>query len=164
MRISSSEVHFAWDNQLAPVADVQDGHRVELDLVDSGGQLTPASDSEALLGIEFDRVNPVTGPLRVVGAEPGDSVAVEIVDLAVGYLLQLLAGVGWSSLPALPLIRQPTLVLAGSDDPIIPLVNARIMTRLLPHATLHVFDDGHLGLVTLADELGPLVSGFLRDR
>lgn len=78
-----------------------------------------------------------------------------------GYLLQLLAGLGWTSLPALPLIRQPTLVLAGNDDPIIPLANTRIMHRLLPHATLHVFDDGHLGLVTSADALGPLVSDFL---
>ena len=78
-----------------------------------------------------------------------------------GYFLQLLAGVGWSSLPALPLIRQPTLVLAGNDDPIIPLVNARIMHALLPNATLHVYDDGHLGLLTSADELGPLVSRFL---
>jgi poly(3-hydroxyalkanoate) depolymerase len=78
-----------------------------------------------------------------------------------GYVFQLLAGVGWCSLPALPLIRQQTLVLAGSDDPIIPLVNARIIRRLLPHAELHVFDDGHLGLVTAADELGPLVSDFL---
>jgi poly(3-hydroxyalkanoate) depolymerase len=80
----------------------------------------------------------------------------------IGYLLQLFAGVGWSSLPVLPWIRQPTLILAGSDDPVIPLVNARIMHRLLPSATLHVFDDGHLGLVTSADELGPLVSDFLR--
>ena len=80
---------------------------------------------------------------------------------SVGYFLQLLAGVGWTSLPALPFIRQPTLILAGNDDPIIPLVNARIMRALLPHATLHVFDDGHLGLVTSADELGPLVSRFL---
>lgn len=79
-----------------------------------------------------------------------------------GYLLQLLAGAGWSSLPALPFIRQPTLVLAGNDDPIIPLVNARIMARLLPHATLHVYDDGHLGLVTSAGELAPLVARFLR--
>jgi pimeloyl-ACP methyl ester carboxylesterase len=78
-----------------------------------------------------------------------------------GYSLQLLAGVGWSSLPALPLIRQPTLVLAGNDDPMIPLVNARIMRALLPNATLHVFGDGHLGLLTAADELGPLVSRFL---
>ena len=79
----------------------------------------------------------------------------------VGYFLQLLAGVGWTSLPALPFIRQRTLILAGNDDPIIPLVNARIMRALLPHASLHVFDDGHLGLLTSADELGPLVSRFL---
>ena len=78
-----------------------------------------------------------------------------------GYYLQLLAGLGWSSLPALPLVRQPTLILAGEDDPMIPLVNARIMDALLPHASVHVFDDGHLGLVTSADELGPLVSRFL---
>ena len=78
-----------------------------------------------------------------------------------GYVLQLLAGVGWTSLPALPLIRQPTLILAGNDDPLIPTVNARIMHALLPHATLHVYDDGHLGLLTSADELGPLVSRFL---
>lgn len=78
-----------------------------------------------------------------------------------GYFLQLLAGVGWSSLPALPLIRQPTLILAGNDDPIIPLVNARILHALLPNATLYVYDDGHLGLLTSADELGPLVSRFL---
>ena len=78
-----------------------------------------------------------------------------------GYFLQLLAGVGWTSLPALPLVRQPTLILAGNDDPIIPLANARIMRALLPNATLHVFDDGHLGLLTSADKLGPLVSRFL---
>jgi hypothetical protein len=35
---------------------------------------------------------------------------------------------------------------------------------LLPHATLHVFEDGHLGLLTSADELGPLVSRFLTSR
>jgi pimeloyl-ACP methyl ester carboxylesterase len=78
-----------------------------------------------------------------------------------GYLFQLLAGLGWTSLPALPLIRQPTLILAGNDDPLIPLANARIMHKLLPNASLHVFNDGHLGLITAADELGPLVSRFL---
>jgi poly(3-hydroxyalkanoate) depolymerase len=78
-----------------------------------------------------------------------------------GYLLQLLAGVGWTSLAALPFVRQPTLILAGSDDPIIPLVNARIMAVLLPDATLHVYDDGHLGLLTQAHELAPVVTDFL---
>jgi poly(3-hydroxyalkanoate) depolymerase len=80
-----------------------------------------------------------------------------------GYLLQLAAGAGWTSLPFLPMIRQPTLVLAGNDDPIIPLANARMINRLIPHSRLHVFDDGHLGLVTRAAELGPVVAGFLRD-
>lgn len=80
-----------------------------------------------------------------------------------GYLLQLLAGAGWTSLPALPMIRQPTLILAGVDDPIIPTINARIMHRLLPDSRLHIYDDGHLGLITLADELGPMVSGFLTE-
>ena len=78
-----------------------------------------------------------------------------------GYLMQLLAGAGWTSLPALPFIRQPVLIMAGSDDPIIPVVNARIMHRLLAHSVLHVYDDGHLGLVTKADELAPLVSDFV---
>ena len=78
-----------------------------------------------------------------------------------GYVLQLLAGIGWTSLPALPLIRQSTLILAGNDDPIIPLANARIMRALLPNATLHVYDDGHLGLLTQAHELAPVVTDFL---
>ena len=79
-----------------------------------------------------------------------------------GYLYQLCAGAGWTSLPWLPLIRQPTLILAGDDDPIIPLANARIMAALLPGATLRVYPDGHLGLLTRAGELAPVVSGFLR--
>lgn len=78
-----------------------------------------------------------------------------------GYLYQLLAGAGWTSLPFLPCIRQQTLILAGTDDPIIPIVNARIMRALLPDARLHTYDDGHLGLVTRASELAPVVSAFL---
>ena len=50
-----------------------------------------------------------------------------------GYLNQLLAGAGWTSLFALPMIRQSTLIIAGSDDPVIPLVNAKIMHKLLPN-------------------------------
>ena len=78
-----------------------------------------------------------------------------------GYLYQLLAGAGWTSLPFLPLIRQQTLLLAGTDDPIVPLVNARLMARGLPHARLETYDDGHLALVTGAADLAPIVSEFL---
>src|SRR5215467_5767060 len=78
-----------------------------------------------------------------------------------GYLYQLAAGAGWTSLPFLPLIRQPTLILSGDDDPLIPLANARLMNALIPRSRLHVYHGGHLGLVTEAAELAPVVSGFL---
>ena len=78
-----------------------------------------------------------------------------------GYMYQLLASAGWTSLPWLWRVRQPALILAGDDDPIIPLANARLMAALLPAGRLHVYPDGHLGLVTRAGELAPLVSEFL---
>jgi poly(3-hydroxyalkanoate) depolymerase len=78
-----------------------------------------------------------------------------------GYYYQLAASTGWSSLPFLRLIRQPTLVIAGDDDPIIPAVNARVMARLIPDATLHLYSGGHLALVTEAPELTPVLERFL---
>jgi poly(3-hydroxyalkanoate) depolymerase len=78
-----------------------------------------------------------------------------------GYLYQLTAGAGWTSVPFLPLLRQPTLILSGDDDPIIPLANVRLMKLLIPKSRLHVFPGGHLGLVTEAAELAPIVDDFL---
>ena len=78
-----------------------------------------------------------------------------------GYLYQLAAAAGWTSVPFLPWLRQPTLILAGDDDPLIPLANARLMHRLIRGSRLHVYHDGHLGLVTRAAELAPVVDGFL---
>jgi poly(3-hydroxyoctanoate) depolymerase len=78
-----------------------------------------------------------------------------------GYYWQLLGLVGWTSIHWLSQIRQPTLILSGADDPIVPPVNARIMARLLPNAQLYIFDDGHLGLITSVDKLAPMVRDFL---
>ncbi|HUO39497.1 MAG TPA: alpha/beta fold hydrolase, partial [Mycobacterium sp.] len=73
----------------------------------------------------------------------------------IGYVHQLLAGAVWTSIFALPLIRQPTLIIAGRDDPIIPVANAVIMGHLLPHASVHLHDGGHVDLIANADELAP---------
>jgi poly(3-hydroxyalkanoate) depolymerase len=81
-----------------------------------------------------------------------------------GYYYQLIAGVGWTSLPWLPKLRPPTLILAGDDDPIIPLVNARIMHRLIPRSKLHVYHGGHLELAADAERLAATVEAFLDDR
>jgi len=78
-----------------------------------------------------------------------------------GYFYQLLGGMGWTSIPWLSKLRQPTLILHGDDDPLVPLVNAKIMHRLIPHAKLYIFHDGHLGLGTSARELAQVVDQFL---
>ena len=78
-----------------------------------------------------------------------------------GYLYQLLAIGSWTSLAFLKLIRQPTLVLAADDDPLIPTVNARILAGALPHARLHLYRGGHLTLVTEPADLAPVIDDFL---
>jgi poly(3-hydroxyalkanoate) depolymerase len=78
-----------------------------------------------------------------------------------GYYYQLIAMLGWTSLPRLPKLRPPTLILAGDDDPIIPVVNARIMHRLIPRSQLHVYHGGHLELAADAGHLASVVEAFL---
>jgi acetamidase/formamidase len=77
--IHSERHHFGWDNANEPVLTVAPGDTVEFDTVDaSGGQLSPESSVADVLGLDFGRVNPVTGPVRVDGAEPGDALKVRI--------------------------------------------------------------------------------------
>src|ERR1700676_1708639 len=59
-----------------------------------------------------------------------------------GYLYQLLAVAGWTSLPWLWSLPQPTLVLMGSDDPLVPPINGHILAGLIPNAKLRLIDDG----------------------
>ena len=79
-----------------------------------------------------------------------------------GYYYQLAAAAGWSSLPFLRLIRQPTLIVAGDDDPIIPVVNAADHGAAASRTReLHLYHGGHLALLTEADELAPVIEKFL---
>jgi len=78
-----------------------------------------------------------------------------------GYFYQMLGGVGWTSVPWLPFLRQPTLILHGDDYPLVPLVNTKIMHSLIPHSNLYIFHDGHLGIGTSARELAQVVDQFL---
>jgi poly(3-hydroxyalkanoate) depolymerase len=80
-----------------------------------------------------------------------------------GYYLQLAALLGWTSLPWLFALRQPTLILAGDDDPIVPVINARIMHWLIPDSRVATLGCGHLVLVTLPDESARIVDAFLTE-
>lgn len=78
-----------------------------------------------------------------------------------GYVYQLLALAGWSSLPWLRRVRQPTLVLMGRDDPLVPVANGYLLSRLIPNARLEIIDDGHLFLITQAGAIAPRIESFL---
>lgn len=80
--IHSVNHHLAWDNSLEPALTIDPGTEVLLDVLDSsGGQINEQSTTEALRTLDFAKINPVTGPIFVDGAEPGDVLTVEIVEL-----------------------------------------------------------------------------------
>jgi len=64
--------------------------------------------------------------------------------------------------PFLTLIRQPTLIMTGDDDPIVPPLNGRILARMTPNSTLHVFRGGHIAPVIEPGSIGPVISQFLQ--
>jgi poly(3-hydroxyalkanoate) depolymerase len=80
----------------------------------------------------------------------------------VGYYYQIAALRRWTSLPWLHRLPHRTLVMAGDDDPIIPLANARLMANRIPAGRLHVVDrGGHLFIHTRAEEIAGVVRDFL---
>ncbi len=73
--------HFGWDNTLAPALSVRPGETIAIETIDaSGGQIHAGSDLNDLIALDFDKVNPVTGPIHIDGAQPGDAVAVTFLD------------------------------------------------------------------------------------
>lgn len=70
-----------------------------------------------------------------------------------GYFYQLLAMLGWTSAPALPFLRKPTLILMGDDDRIVPLINGKFLASLIPGSRLAVMEGGgHLFLLSHKDQ------------
>jgi len=80
-----------------------------------------------------------------------------------GYFGQLYALTGWTSLFWLHSIRAPTLILAGSDDPVVPLENARLLARRLRQARLCTYDCGHLFVLTRVEAVARDIEAFLRE-
>jgi poly(3-hydroxyalkanoate) depolymerase len=78
-----------------------------------------------------------------------------------GYLLQLGAITGWTSVPWLWRLRQPTLVISGADDPICPPINGHILAKLIPNSKLEIVDEGHLFLVAEPQLSARLIRAFL---
>ena len=79
-RILRDRGHFLWNNALDPVAIVDPGDTIRFEVTDSsGGQVRRDSRAEELAKLDFGRVKPVTGPIYVNGAQPGDALVVQIL-------------------------------------------------------------------------------------
>lgn len=106
--------HHGWDNLFEPIINVSPGTTIELICKDSGnGYFTPDSRAESVLDMPFDKVNPVTGPVFVEGAEPGDILKITIDSFQP-------SGFGWTAnIPGFGLLadqfKQPALTLWNYD-------------------------------------------------
>ena len=81
-----------------------------------------------------------------------------------GYAYQLMAMAGWTSIHFLPFLKQPTLVMSGDKDTIVPLINARILHAAIPRANLSVVKGGgHLFMLSRTAEIVPVITRFFDD-
>ena len=72
--IHGAQHHFGWDNSFAPVERVEPGQTIKFHCHDSSaGQLGPSSTVADVATLDFGKINPVSGPIWVEGAEPGDA-------------------------------------------------------------------------------------------
>jgi acetamidase/formamidase len=80
VHVTRDRYHLVWDPAIEPIATVDSGTVVEFDLLDAScGQLDAGSGVAGLLALEFDRVDQVGGPIAVHGAEPGDTLQIELL-------------------------------------------------------------------------------------
>jgi acetamidase/formamidase len=82
--LKRTQTHGVWDHSIAPIIRVVPGDTVVVEMQNaSGGQLAADSAASDLATLDFGRINPVTGPIYVEGARPGDALVVEILELDV---------------------------------------------------------------------------------
>jgi len=89
--LSAEPTHSRWNRALQPRLRVASGDTVHLECVDSSGaQVHPAMTLPEYLKIDRDRIHALTGPIFVEGAEPGDVLQVDVLEVAH-------KGWGWTS-------------------------------------------------------------------
>ncbi|SNT04320.1 acetamidase/formamidase family protein [Antarctobacter heliothermus] len=77
--IHGAQHHFGWDNSIAPVETVAPGTTICFNCMDSSaGQLGPSSTVDDVKALDFGKINPVSGPIYIDGAEPGDSLKITL--------------------------------------------------------------------------------------
>jgi acetamidase/formamidase len=113
--IHAAQSHFGWDRSFPPVATVAPGETILFNCNDSScGQIGPDATLETVRTLDFSRINPVSGPVFVEGAEPGDALKVTVESFAP-------SGFGWTAnIPGFGLLAdqftEPGLTLWNYDS------------------------------------------------
>jgi acetamidase/formamidase len=81
-RLIEERTHCRWDNSIAPLVTVEPGDVVELETKEaSDKQIFPGCSIDILNSLDFSVIHPLTGPVAIVGAQPGDMLEVEVLDV-----------------------------------------------------------------------------------
>ena len=81
--IHGAQHHFGWDNSLSPALRAEPGSTIRFNCHDSSaGQLGPSSSVADVVALDFGKINPVSGPIYVEGAKPGDVLKVTLDSFA----------------------------------------------------------------------------------
>jgi acetamidase/formamidase len=81
--VRSDQLHLRWDNSIAPVLTVPSGAEISFDLRCGGNnQVRPDNEATAMADFDVALTDPAFGPVRVDGAEPGDVLRVDFLELA----------------------------------------------------------------------------------
>jgi len=79
IHLSSDKVHSRWNKDLEPVLTVSAGDTVSIEARDtSDNQIHPGFTMDDLGEVDTDRIHPLTGPIYIEGAEPGDTLVISI--------------------------------------------------------------------------------------
>jgi acetamidase/formamidase len=129
----TDQVHFTWDGGNEPVLTVVSGDTVVLHTRDAAdNQITPESAVDVIAALDWDRVYPLAGPIAVEGAEPGHTLAIEIVDLHT-------QGWGWTAI----------------------LPDFGLLPEEFPDPYLKIFDLADGGVTHLRDDIAIPITPFL---
>jgi acetamidase/formamidase len=75
--------NYAWDNSIAPALEIDSGESVLIEVRDASDEQIHADSTVDAVGLlDFSHVNPVSGPIFVKGAGPGDVLEVELLEFA----------------------------------------------------------------------------------
>lgn len=83
--LSSDQTHNKWSRTIEPVLTINSGEVVEISTEEAtDGQLTLDSDTSDLMNLSFDPIHPLTGPIYINEAKPGDVIAVTLHKIEIG--------------------------------------------------------------------------------